>query len=130
MFRAFGSGRFTRDPESRQVGDTKVCEFSLAVDERRKVNGENKKFVSYFDFEIWDKAADVICQYCQKGDLLEVVCTPRQHKWESDGIKRSRVIYRVDSFNLMPRSNRQSDASGGANSGDSPNGDGEKPTEF
>jgi single-strand DNA-binding protein len=80
------------------------CEFSLAVNEFRKVNGERKKFAHFFDFVIWDKAAEVIAEYCTKGDMIEIRATPRQDKWQdNEGRNRSRVVFRVDEFSFLPR---------------------------
>ena len=99
-----GVGRFVRDPELKPVGETRVCEFSLAVNEYRKVNGERKKFAHFFDCVIWDKAAEVITEYSHKGDLIEIRATPRQDKWQDkDGNNRSRIVFRIDEFNFMPR---------------------------
>jgi len=99
-----GVGRFVRDPELKPVNDTNVCEFSLAVNEYRKVGGERKKFAHFFDCVIWDKAAEVIAQYCNKGDMIEIRATPRQDKWQdSEGRNRSRVVFRVDEFSFLPR---------------------------
>ena len=104
MMTVTGVGRLTRDPETKAVNDTCVCEFSLAVNEYRKVGDERKKFAHFFDFVIWDKAAEVIATYCKKGDLLEVRATPRQDRWEDgEGNNRSRIIFRVDEFSLLPR---------------------------
>lgn len=97
-----GVGRFTADPVATQVKDTIVCKFSLAVPEYRKVNGERKKVTHFFDFEIWDKAAELIVQYKKKGDLLLVEATPRQDRWEDDqGNKKQKVIFRVDNFEFI-----------------------------
>ena len=113
MMTAFGVGRLTRDPEIRTIqrkddgGETYVCEFSLAVNEYRKVNGERKQFAHFFDFVIWDKAAQLIADSCHKGDELQVRATPRLDKWsDSEGNSRSRVIFRVDEFDFGRKARR------------------------
>ncbi len=104
MMTLSGVGRFVRDPELKAVGDTHVCEFSLAVNEYRKVGGERKKFAHFFDCVIWDKAAEVIAEYCSKGELIEIRATPRQDKWkDGDGNNRSRIVFRIDEFSFLPR---------------------------
>lgn len=109
MMTLSGVGRFVRDPDMKAVNDTHVCEFSLAVNEFRKVGGERKKFAHFFDFVIWDKAAEVINEYCNKGDLIEIRATPRQDKWQDkDGNNRSRIVFRVDEFSFLPRSTNSS----------------------
>jgi len=103
--KTIGIGRFVRDPELKEVGNTHVCEFSLAVNEYRKINGERKKYTNFFDFVIWDKAAELIAKYKVKGDLIYVVATARQDKWvdKETGGNRSRVVFRVDDFTFIPR---------------------------
>ena len=106
MFVSFGVGRFVADPVLHPVGETNVCKFSLAFNEFRKVDGERKKFTHFFDFEIWDKAAELIHQYRRKGDLIEITCLPRQQKWndKETGEPRSKVVFRVNEFSFMPKS--------------------------
>jgi single-strand DNA-binding protein len=105
--KSFGVGRFVADPVIMTVGEkeSKVCKFSLAINEYRRVNGERKKFPHFFDFEIWDKAAELIHKWRRKGDLLEFYATARQQKWndKETGEPRSKVIFRVDDFNFLPR---------------------------
>lgn len=103
--RAFGVGRFVADPVLHNVNDTQVCKFTLVLNEYRKVNGERKKFPHFFDFEVWAQAAELIAQYCKKGDLLEVYASARQQKWndKATGEPRSKVIFRVDDFTFLPR---------------------------
>lgn len=109
MMKVFGVGRFVADPELKSVGDedrqTVVCKFTLAINEFRKVNGERKKYAHFFDFEIWDKAAEVIHKWRGKGDLIEFTATPRQQKWndKESGEPRSKVVFRMDDFTFIPR---------------------------
>lgn len=107
--KTFGVGRFVADPTIQTVGDSErqssVCKFSLAINEYRKVNGERKKFPHFFDFEVWDKAAELIHKWRKKGDLLEFYATARQQKWndKETGEPRSKVVFRVDDFTFLPR---------------------------
>ena len=102
--RLIGIGRFVKDPELKPVNDTFVCEFTLAFNEFRKVKGENKKNTCFLDFQIWDKAAELIVEYCRKGNKLLIEATPRQDKWtDADGNKRSKIFFRVDNFTFVDR---------------------------
>lgn len=103
MMKLIGIGRFVRDPELKQVGDTHVCEFSLAVNEYRKIGGEKKKIASFFDFQIWDKAAELIVKYCKKGSEIFIEATPRQDKWidKTTEQNRSKVLFRIDNFKFI-----------------------------
>jgi single-strand DNA-binding protein len=103
MFKAFGVGRLVHDPELKAVNDTHVCQFSMAINEYRKINGERKEYTHFFDFVVWDKGAELVAQYCKKGDLLEVSASPRQEKWsdKETGASRSKVTFRVDEFRFI-----------------------------
>lgn len=110
--KAFGVGRFVADPVIYDVNETKVCKFTLAVNEYRRVNGERKKFPHFFDYEVWDKAAELIAQYRKKGDLIEIYATARQQKWndKETGEARSKVVFRVDDFTFLPRGTSKPEA--------------------
>lgn len=103
MMKLLGVGRLVRDPELKQTENSCVSQFSMAVDEYRKINGERKKFTHFLDFVVWDKGAELICEYVRKGDQLEVLATPRQEKWndKETGAPRSKLVFRVDEFKFM-----------------------------
>lgn len=78
-------GRLGRDPEMRYTpGGKAVVSFSLAV------NRDGKKDESdWIDFVAWEKTAEVIAQYCHKGDLIGVTGSLQKRSWEKDGQKHS-----------------------------------------
>lgn len=88
-------GRLGKDPEMRYTTDGKaVASFSLAV------NRDGKKDVTdWINFVAWEKTAELIAKYCNKGDLIGVTGSLQQRSWEKDGKKHTvhevRVI-RVD----------------------------------
>jgi single-strand DNA-binding protein len=92
-----GIGRLTKDPVSRNAGETTVCRFSMAFN--KKIG--DKEYTDYFDFEAWGKGGEVIQKWCQKGDQLFVAGQPRQEKWEKDGETRYGVSFRVNDFTLV-----------------------------
>ena len=101
-------GRLGRDPEMRYTPAGKaVVSFSLAV------NRDGKKDVSdWIDFIAWEKTAEVIAQYCHKGDLLGVTGALQHRSWEDkEGKKHSahevRVI-RIDFCGGGKKNNSQS----------------------
>ena len=114
MFTLTGHGRFTDDPVLKRLDDkgTSVCEFTLAVDEFRRINGERKKTTNFFNMVIWDKAAELICEYKKKGDPIYVVATPRLDRWTDPetGEGRSRVIFRINEFSFLSSARRAEEA--------------------
>lgn len=65
-------GRLSRDPELRQTTTGKnVCSFSIACDRGRKgPNGQNQ--TDWLDIVAWDRTAEFVCRYFQKGQLIVV----------------------------------------------------------
>lgn len=65
-------GRLVADPQLRQTTTGKnVASFRVAVDRGRKdANGQNQ--ADFFDIVAWDKSAEFICRYFQKGSMISV----------------------------------------------------------
>lgn len=65
-------GRLARDPEMRQTTTGKnVVSFSIACDRGRKdANGQSQ--ADWLDVVAWDRTAEFICKYFQKGSMIAV----------------------------------------------------------
>lgn len=62
-------GRFTKDVEIRKTQSGKsVVQFTLAANRRGKDAGAD-----FINCVAWEKTADVISQYCHKGDRIGVI---------------------------------------------------------
>lgn len=62
-------GRFTKDVEIRKTQSGKsVVQFTLAVNRRGKDAGAD-----FINCVAWEKTADVIAQYCHKGDRIGII---------------------------------------------------------
>lgn len=90
------TGRLTRDPEAKSLGEKTVASFGLAV------NGFGDK-VSFLDVEAWGRTAEVIEKYAGKGKLVTVQGRLEQQRWEKDGQKRSKVIVVASQVELGPK---------------------------
>lgn len=81
-------GRMTRDIEVRATTSGKsIGDFSLAVD---RGNDE----ADFFDVVAWEKTAELLQQYTQKGSKVLVQGRIRQESWDDKetGKKRSKVV--------------------------------------
>lgn len=65
-------GRLARDPEMRQTTTGKsVASFRIACDRgRRDANGRSQ--ADWLDVVAWDRIAEFICKYFQKGSLIVI----------------------------------------------------------
>lgn len=84
-------GNVTGDPEIRQVGESQVAKFGIAV------NGY-KDSVEYFDLEWWSPNGALA--YVSKGTPVLVEAELQTQKWEKDGVKRSKIVAKVRSLQL------------------------------
>jgi single-strand DNA-binding protein len=101
--RAIVVGNLTRDPELRHTGGgTPVCELSVAVNSREKVNGEWQDRADFFEVTVWGNQAEACGQYLAKGRAVAVDGRLRQERWESqEGDKRSKVKIVADNVQFL-----------------------------
>ena len=120
-------GNLTRDPEMRYLpNNTPVVEFGMACNRKFKDSqGQDREEVMFIDCASFGKPAEIINQYCHRGDLLFVEGRLKLDTWEDKqgGGKRSKHRVSVDNFQLMPRR----DGGGGAASGGGEGSEGQAP---
>ena len=87
-------GRLTRAPELKTTTTGKhVAHFSIAVDDRF-----NKDNTNFFNVSCWDKTAEFVSKYLDKGRLVAVDGRLQQRKWTtSEGQTRDTVEIVADS---------------------------------
>src|SRR2546423_9444767 len=99
-------GNLTRDPQLKYLpSQTAVVEFGMAMNRKDKTqSGEMKEEVTFIDCSAFGRTAEVINQYCHKGNLLFVEGRLKYDTWEDKqgGGKRSKVTVHIDNMQLMP----------------------------
>lgn len=82
-------GNLGRDPELKFTQSGKaVCNFSVAVTEKRKEN-ENTE---WFNVVAWEKLAEICGEYLQKGKQVYIEGRLQTREWEDkEGNKRTTV---------------------------------------
>ncbi len=107
-------GRLTRDSELKYTNSGyAVCNFSLAVNRRKRSDDQWTEEVSYFDIVLFGKRGEAIQQYLGKGKQIAVSGELRQDRWEQDGQKRSKVVIVASDIQFLGSSGSNS----GGNSG-------------
>lgn len=94
------AGNLTRDPELRYTPQgTAVTDITVAVNNPRKKD-EPPVFI---DCTVWDKAAEVICEYTQKGSNILVEGRITQDSWDDKdtGKKRTKLKIVCESFQFL-----------------------------
>lgn len=103
------SGRFTKDPEIRYTQSKKaIASFRLAVDDGKGKDGEKK--TQFIDFEAWESRAELIDQYFNKGDPIDIIGKIVSENWtDKDGNKRTTTKVRVESIEWPLQKAKKSD---------------------
>ena len=101
--RATLSGRLTADPELKYLpSGAAVANLRLASNRRYTTNGERREEVLFVDVEVYGKAGEALAQHKAKGDFLLVDGRLRQHTWERDGQRHSRLAIVADQVSFGP----------------------------
>lgn len=99
-------GNIGRNPEVKFTPQgQQVCEFSVATNERRTINGETKDETTWFQVSLWGKLAETTSEYLSKGRLVYVEGRLRVREW-TDREGRTRFSLEVTATELKFLSNR------------------------
>lgn len=99
--RVIMTGRLTRDAQLKYTsGGIPVVRFSIAVNKRRKVNGQWTEVGHFFDCIYWGAPAEAVSRYLVKGKDVTIDGEPNQNRWEQDGEHRSKVEFQVENLKL------------------------------
>lgn len=79
-------GRLVKDPDVRATTSGKnVGTFTLAVD-------KYKEGANFIECEVWEKTAEFVKNYLEKGSQVLVSGSLEQKVWEKDGKKQSKLF--------------------------------------
>ena len=107
------SGNLTRDPETRTTANGyTIIDFSVAVNDRVKENGEWTDRPNFIDCTLFGKQAESLAKYLHKGMRVSVLGKLRQERWtDKNGNNRS-AIKVVATQVEMPPKGHQTDSEG------------------
>ena len=100
-----GIGRLTRDPDVRYTQSGKaVVSFTLAIDRRR--SGDGNQQADFVACVAWEKTAEVIGNYCDKGQQIAVEGRIQSRSYDAqDGSKRYVTEVVVQSMEFCGKKN-------------------------
>ena len=93
------AGRLTADPEMQNIGENRLCKFTMACD-RPKRKGQNDYETDFFPCVAWNRNGDTIISYFKKGDMITIVGEVHINRYEKDDRLSSARLKSV----LPPRS--------------------------
>lgn len=112
-------GNLTRDPESSFVNndsDRAICNFGLGINRKwNDANGNTKEEATFVDCVAFGRVADIINQYCSRGNPLFVEGRLKFEQWEDKqtGDKRTKLKVIVENIQLMGSPNGNGGNGGG-----------------
>lgn len=111
-------GRLTKDPEVRYAQSGKcVAQFTLAVDRQFKDANGNKE-ADFIPVVVWNKAAELVGNSCQKGHRLLVDGRLQIRSYDAkDGTKRWVTEIIANGVEFIERKADGGSASGGEKGG-------------
>ncbi len=95
-------GRLVRDSELKYTNTgTAVSNFSIAVNEQYKINGQEHQNVNFFDVILWGKIAESLNLYLTKGKQIAISGKLKQDRWSQDGTTRTKIKIIADTIQLI-----------------------------
>lgn len=98
------TGRLTKAPELKYTASNKaVCEFTIASN--RPVVKDGQKEADFVNCQAWNKTAENLAKYQDKGSLIAVYGSYTTDTYEKDGEKRYKTYILVNEIEFLgPRS--------------------------
>lgn len=105
-------GNITRDPKLRTVntanGPVNVCDFSVAVNDRRQKDENGQPKATFFNCTAWRGLADVVAKFAPKGTKVAVTGSVSCRTYQAnDGTTKASLDVVVDQFEFVSGGNRQ-----------------------
>ena len=102
------TGNMVEKPELKQTSSNKsVCQFRIGV--KRPFTSDKSDF---FTIIAWEKKADAIAKYFDKGDQIIVSCHVINREWQDqNGNKRYSTEFNLEDFDFGSKKNAEAPAS-------------------
>ena len=95
-------GNLGKDPVVKPVGETKVCNFSVATSESYKDKQGNKvEKTEWHNIVIWGNLADVCGKYLKKGSKVYLEGKAATRSYEQDGVTKYTTEIICDKMNML-----------------------------
>lgn len=106
-------GRLTRDVTTTVTQDgASIHKFPIANNYTKKVGGQWKDEVNYFDVVYFKDVKNNIGQYLLKGQQVAITGCARQDRWEKDGVKQARIVFVADLIEFLGSKPQSSESDG------------------
>jgi len=102
-------GRIGKEIELKYLQNgNAVANFSIAINQDYKKDGQKVEKTSWFDITTFGKTAENVNQYFRKGSMIGITGELEQQAWKApDGTNRSKVIIKMQSFTFIDKKEQQ-----------------------
>ena len=101
MNRYTAIGNLTKDPVCRDAGESKVCNFSIAINEYHYNAGNKTQSTFFIDIECWNRQAENCTKFLSKGNKVAIEGKLKSNSWEKNGQKFSKFICVADRVHFL-----------------------------
>ena len=110
-------GRIGQTPELKIASnnETKICHIGLATEDMRQP--KEKRKTMWHRLTLFNRQAEVMCEYCDKGSLILVKGKIEYGEYEKDGVKMHTTNIIVNSFQIMPSGKPREESTSQENGG-------------
>jgi len=127
MNRYTAIGNLTKDPVCRDAGESKVCNFSIAINEYHYNNGSKNQSTFFIDVECWNRQAENCTKFLSKGNKVAVEGKLKSNSWEKNGQKFSKFICVADRVHFLGQEDQGSTGRSQSKSKNNPESEQSKP---
>lgn len=106
-------GNMTRDPETRQAGNSTVTKASIAINRKVDRGGEKSEEVTFVEVEAWNALGEKLTQY-KKGQGVTVEGRLKMDTWQDKATGANRSKLYVVAFLVGPPIEWDNDGKKGA----------------
>jgi single-strand DNA-binding protein len=95
-------GNVGRSPETKQVNDTTVCNFNVAVNSVYGSGDNRKEYTNWYSVAAWGKLGDTCSEYVTKGMQVMVVGTVEARGYTGrDGESKAELKLRAHTVKFL-----------------------------
>ena len=104
MNKCWLTGRLSKKPELRKINENScVCDFTIATN--RPTNRDGERVADFINCRVWNKQAENLCKYQDKGNLIGVSGEIRTETYEVNGTKKYKTYVLTNNIEFLENKN-------------------------
>jgi single-strand DNA-binding protein len=104
MNKCWLTGRLSKKPELRKINENScVCDFTIATN--RPTNRDGERVADFINCIVWNKQAENLCKYQDKGNLIGVSGEIRTDNYEVNGTKKYKTYVLTSNIEFLEKKN-------------------------